>query len=213
MENNIDLRKQEITERSSSTYRASPAVDVNGLRLAWHTSRHTDLSELVLLEPKDYASNPDNKAGSKVYDRIKELARVLHGFELAADSNSHLLKCKGWYDDQAIAQFYFVYHLPPECVAVPSSLSSGNGIEFMSLFEAYNTSHPLAGDRVRLALALARTLLDIHKKNWLHKGLRSDHILFFPSRPGGKPNLKCPRVVGFDYARRDGPNEYSEKPM
>jgi hypothetical protein len=212
MATNLDLRKQEIEEiclDSSETSLAEQPEKPRQKRLAWHIDRLSRTKEVVLLDPKDYGNNPDDDTGSKVYERVKELARMLHEFEPAAsdESGPRTLKCKGWYEDQATAQFYFVYRLPAEC-EVPSG-----DTEFRSLSKLYKTSTPSIGARIRLARSLAMTLLRVHEQNWLHKGIRSDHVLFFPRKAGGRPSLDYPRLVGFDYARRDGLNEYSEKPL
>jgi len=212
MATNLDLRKQEIDEiclDSSESSLAEHHEKPRQKRLAWHMDRLSRTKEIVLLDPKDYGNNPEDDTGSKVYERVKELARMLHNLEPAAsdESGPRTLKCKGWYEDQATAQFYFVYHLPPEC-EVPSK-----DTEFRSLYKLYTTSKPSVGARIRLARSLAMTLLRVHEENWLHKGIRSDHVHFFPPKAGGRPNLDHPRLIGFDYARRDRPNEYSEKLM
>jgi len=200
MATDLDRRKREIIEIGDSS----------GLRLAWHRLQEPALRELVLVEPKDYGNNPDDDTGDIVYSRIKDLARFLHELEPALHGEANkprTLKCKGWYEDQATSQFCFVYHLPPECANHTEKL------DFVTLYQAYSISKPPVEMRIRLAQALAETILSIHQRGWVHKGIRSDHVLFFPPTPGARPSIDCPRLVGFDYARRDGPNEYSEKPM
>lgn len=195
-----DLRKREITEIGASS----------GLRLAWHRLPDSSSRELVLVEPKDYGNNPDDDTGGIVYSRIKDLARFLLDLEPALHGETNkpcTLKCKGWYEDQSTSQFCFVYHLPPECANHTEKL------DFITLYQAYSISKPPVETRIRLAQALAETVLSIHQGGWVHKGIRSDHVLFFPPTPGARLSLDCPRLVGFDYARRDRPNEYSEKPM
>ena len=208
---NLDLRKQEIQEAQLDPEMSSAeqTEKPRHTRLAWHTDRFSQAKEIVLLDPKDYGNNPDDDKGFKVYERVKELANFLHNIESAVSDGSGLrmLKCKGWYEDQATSQFYFVYHLPSEC-EVPSG-----DMGFRSLEKLYKTSTPSIGARIRLAQSLAVTLLGIHEKNWLHKSIRSDHVLFFPRKAGARPSLAHLRLVGFDFARRDGPKEYSEKPM
>ncbi|KAF2164246.1 hypothetical protein M409DRAFT_56933 [Zasmidium cellare ATCC 36951] len=52
--------------------------------------------------------------------------------------------------------------------------------------------------RVGIAQKLAKCLLHLHTVNWLHKGLRSNAILFFPK----DINSGCrPQLCGFDFAR------------
>lgn len=208
----LDFRKQEIEEIAHDSSEASLAEQVGKprqTRLAWHKDRLSQAKELVLLEPKDYGNNPDDQTGSKVYDRVKELARMLHSLDPSAsdESGPRTLKCKGWYEDQATAQFYFIYHLPPECEAPSADL------EVRTLYRWFKTSTPSVGTRLRLARSLAVTLWRVHAENWLHKGIRSDQVVFFPGRAGKTPGLDHPRLVGFDYARREGAREYSEKPM
>jgi hypothetical protein len=209
MANSLDLRKLEVMEISPNSSEGSQSEKPREKRLAWHTDRISRRREIVLLDPKDYGNNPDDDTGFRVYERVKQLAGTLHNLEPAAlaESGPHTLKCRGWYEDQATAQFYFVYQLPSEC-ELPSE-----DIEFRSLYKIYKTSTPSVGVRIRIALSLAMTLFSVHRENWLHKGIRSDHVLFFQRRAGGRPILEHPRLVGFDYARRDGPNEYSEKLM
>jgi len=197
----MDLRKVLVTELDDITLLpASKHSDLRHRRLA----RYND--EFVLLDPKDYGENPDDSSGDKVYDRVKALAKQLSSFpwRLTGEDGIWTLLCKGWYEDQSTSQFYFVFRLPPECE---------EPCQPKSLYQIYRTSKPSVGTRIRLARSLAITIRKIHESGWLHKGIRSDHVLFFPRRPGGRPDLDNPRLVGFDFARRDGPYEYSDKPM
>src|SRR5450432_3544371 len=150
MATKLDLRKQEIEEiclNSRETSLAEQPERPRQKRLAWHIDRRSRTKEVVLLDPKDYRNNPNDDTGSKVYECVKELDRMLHEFEPAAsdESGPRTLKCKNWYEDQATAQFYFVYHLPAEC-EVPSG-----DTEFRSLNKLYKTSTPSIGARIRLA--------------------------------------------------------------
>lgn len=75
---------------------------------------------------------------------------------------------------------------------------------------------PSLSSRVALMATLAESVERLHAVNWLHKGLRSANVLFFPSCPGdlGRhhdlvPNggaqmaldLHRPYLTGFDYSR------------
>lgn len=51
----------------------------------------------------------------------------------------------------------------------------------------------------------------LHSVNWLHKGLRSNNIIFFT--PEGKtPAYDEPIIAGFEYARPDRPEEETDRP-
>lgn len=206
----IDRRKLEIEEivnHALQSSRTSGDEIPRNRRLAWFKKPGSNQKSLVLLDPKDYGNNPDDPAGYKVYERVRELALELRGFHETADPIPNTLPCRGWYEDQATAQFYFILHLPPEC-EMPSI-----NTRIRTLHEMYKKSRPSVGARIKLSRSLAATILQVHRRGWMHKGIRSDNILFFSRTPSSWPDLGKPRLVGFDYARRDNPWEYSEKPM
>ena len=57
-----------------------------------------------------------------------------------------------------------------------------------------------AGDWYRIAQSVSRALLYMHLAGWLHKGIRSDNILFFAETDGSFYYDK-PFIVGFEYSR------------
>lgn len=61
---------------------------------------------------------------------------------------------------------------------------------------------PSLTQRVALAQSIAKSLLYLHSVNWLHKALRSEVILLFPSPSETSLHLHHPYLTGFDYARR-----------
>jgi len=214
MGSQVDRRKREVKEIESQTSQSSgeseqPVLSLRKRRLAWFRDPNlNDADILVLLDPKDYGNNPDDPAGYKTYDRVRELAQLLCEFPSdshAEGDNLYTLKCKGWYEDQTTEQFYFIYAIPPECLVSDASTKIRN------LLELYKRSRPAIGDRIKLARSLATTILQIHKNDWMHKAIRAENVVFFPKTPSAWPDLRIPRLVGFDYARREGPREYSEK--
>jgi serine/threonine protein kinase len=53
----------------------------------------------------------------------------------------------------------------------------------------------------------------LHSVNWLHKGFRSDSIIFFPDpEKTGQLDYAAPILSGFNYARPDLPSEFTERP-
>ena len=71
-----------------------------------------------------------------------------------------------------------------------------------SLMDAIRkTPKPSLITRVALAQKIAQCLLYLHAVNWLHKGLRSEEILFFPSSQE-ELDFVSPYVTGFEHSRR-----------
>ena len=58
-------------------------------------------------------------------------------------------------------------------------------------------------DRVSLAHKISTCVLYLHAVNWLHKGLRSDSVMFLSD----DSSLDTPYVTGFEYARPDRDGE------
>jgi hypothetical protein len=159
--------------------------------------------EIVLIDPKIYGENPDDPLGERVEERVVDLATALASLR----SDDYLtLQCKGFYE--AHQQFCFLYKLPSGCPPPTSSKLPA------SLLDLVSTSFkPSLTDRVRLAYRLALSVSNIHNEGWLHKGIRSENVLFFPTRVAEARNLNNPRLIGFDFARKEDPGEYSEKPV
>lgn len=65
---------------------------------------------------------------------------------------------------------------------------------------------PSLTQRVALAHKIAQCLLYLHAVNWLHKGLRSENILVFPSTDG-EYDFASPYLTGFNHSRRARFNE------
>ena len=158
----------------------------------------------VLIDPKTYGQDPEDEAGELVEPRVEELARKLSTGQF---DDALTLRCKGYFE--VPPQFCFVYHLPPHC-PIPDSPNPPQ-----SLFDHLtNNFRPSQTDRLRLAHRLAQVVGNIHEQGWLHKGIRSENILFFPKQRWEEArNWDNPRLVGFDFARKEGPHEYSEKPL
>ena len=65
---------------------------------------------------------------------------------------------------------------------------------------------PSLTQRIALAHKIAQCLLYLHAVNWLHKGLRSENILVFPSTDG-EYDYASPYLTGFSHSRRARFNE------
>lgn len=66
--------------------------------------------------------------------------------------------------------------------------------------------------RIKLATAIAECVERLHAVNWLHKGIRSQNILFFKNEKEGEVDITNPYLSGFDYSRPAANSEMTEKP-
>lgn len=195
-------------------------------KLKWHRPRTRRLAyyndELVLLDPKDYDEDEtdDINVSDLVYERVKTLAQVLNRY---GPTEFQSLRCKGWFEDVASEQFYFVYEIPFSSARLRLATSgggvavgSGTDLTFPdSLLDYISSSfRPSLSQRIELARVLAEALVRIHRLGWMHKGIRSENVIFLTSLDRGRMrSLAEPRLIGFDFARKEGVDEYSEKPM
>ena len=113
-------------------------------------------------------------------------------------------QCLGFFDDredtqdsQHDARFGLVFQKPEK---------SGSPVSLRHLI----SKGPKASltDRVSLAHKISTCTLYLHAVNWLHKGFRSDSVIFLPTGPSAnEPAIDQPYVTGFEYARPDRDGE------
>jgi len=65
------------------------------------------------------------------------------------------------------------------------------------------------GKRFAIAQLLARALMYLHLTNWLHKGIRSDNVIFFVDNMDSV-QLGSPYIIGFEHSRLDISGEQTE---
>ncbi len=176
-----------------------------------------DTSQKVWIEWKEYdyqkpgASSPP----PLIIDRVSKLASLLH--HTPKPEAFRVPHCLGYFDnarrsgeegidseeeDSVDTRIGFVFEKPHDGGVSPDTPP-------ISLFELLSSSaKPRVTERVKVAHAIANCLLYLHSVNWLHKGLRSQNIVFFPissSAESGKDKKKIdfskPYLSGFDFAR------------
>lgn len=112
-------------------------------------------------------------------------------------------------DSEGVPQYALVYH------AGQSSESKRTEIrDLRAMFTKMST--PSLGTRMALASALADSLFYLHAVSWLHKGIRSNNVVFImKSESAGRNDeeegvirgpansLSSPLLSGFDYSRPD----------
>lgn len=136
-------------------------------------------------------------------ERVYNIARLLRqGMKPDA---FRTLMCQGIFEDEVIdgtSQFGFVFSIPPH----------QNPRVFHSLRDLLENqaARPHLGQRFQLARSIAVSILTLHVSGWLHKGLRSHNILFFPSSDL-MIEFSEPYLCGFEYSRADAPHEVTEQ--
>lgn len=147
--------------------------------------------------------------------RVHQLAILLGNVQ---DPSFHSLNCVGLLpknkayqpNDETYVCYGLVFALiqpVPESLRFPPT-------SVQTLSNLYECSRkPSLNERLGIAIALAETVLQLHTSGWLHKGIRSNNVLFLnigdlkweSSRAAG------PYLAGYDYARPDHPDERTEE--
>ena len=158
---------------------------------------------------------------SIIASRVQKLALLLQPPNKPPEFNAP--QCLGYYfdagDDDSEGRYGFAYSKPAHA---PPSASPVSLLEIIqgSPRSPRSPSHPppSLSKRVALAHTVARSLMYFHSVNWIHKGLRSDNIIFFASRspshktPEDLDLAQPPLIAGFEYARPDFADEATEPP-
>ena len=178
-----------VRVRNEGVYKASEASE-NGVWIEWRDYRLVSSDD----DPNRVIPFPKNLV------RVKELAALLQS---ATQPEFCMPKCLGWFDDRDYGKQYgnasrfgLVFEKP------------AHGKTPITLSELINTHpKPSLTDRMKLTHIIARCLLHLHAVDWLHKGLRSDSIIFVPTN--STTDLTRPYVTGYEYARPDKDGETS----
>lgn len=164
----------------------------------------------VLVEHKSVG--PKMKA--KLKSRAENLAVLL---STPKDDSFLTLHCLGFFEDGDC--FVFVYAYPtgsPSSTGISHPTSKPQPVSLLDLL-CDPTIRPSVTARLNLALNISHTLLTFHTAGWLHKDIRSENILFFPSSSPSENTstaklMERPYLTGFAFARFDSPSEMSEQP-
>lgn len=130
----------------------------------------------VLVEWVPYDAEAKREEEALHLRRLDDLARMMH---CASDTHPdlHTVDCLGYTDDAERSRYGLVFRIPRQ--QQPSNVAT-----FSPLYDVIaspDLKTPELGARVRLAHTLAVALWSLHSLDWLHKGLCSHNILFFPS--------------------------------
>ncbi|KAK5086150.1 hypothetical protein LTR70_010385 [Exophiala xenobiotica] len=158
-------------------------------------------------------------------DRVNKVSKLLH--ELFHPS-FHSLRCIGYLEDNKLCRYGIVYEVPLPSVQIhtPARLYVARAaaardafpvtsVTLRSMLEA--TDCPSLNVRVKVAILLLETILQLHTSGWLHKAITSDNLITFAPRnlvsTSPLTSLETDSVIyltGYNYARSDDPAEMTE---
>ncbi|KAL8630538.1 hypothetical protein Q9189_003748 [Teloschistes chrysophthalmus] len=138
----------------------------------------------------------------KVMVMVEDLARLLSA---PKHPSFRSLRCRGLARYLEESKAAFIFELPePQEIQPPRPLRT-----------LFGSTSPSVTERLQLALRITESLRYFHTAGWLHKDLRSQNILLFPSAETPMSSmfpLARPTLAGFAYSRVESSPEVSERP-
>ncbi|KAF3930027.1 hypothetical protein ABW19_dt0201347 [Dactylella cylindrospora] len=138
----------------------------------------------------------DTEPPEYMNERISKMA-VLLGHEMNPPE-FRTPKCHGYILQEEHQRFGFVFENS-------SLVKDALPVSLHTLLADYEL--PSLTVRVEMALAVAQSIWYLHATNWVHKGLRSENIVFSDATA-----LTAPSLCGFEYSRPAKIGELTEKP-
>ena len=153
----------------------------------------------VLVEWKAF----EKRWADKLKPRIEALGILL---SKANDHSICSLPFLGFFQEYDQNRYALIFEIRPsidaELVARP--------IAIQTLHDRLSQTAPPIKERVDIALSLARAVRQLHTAGWLHKGIRSENLLFFDAGKEDHKSLQGPYLAYFVYARAVCLTEFSE---
>ena len=197
-------RQRQVEQEGSSVNLQPIRADAVVLKSSDSTrSEAVYFGKSVWIEWKAYV--PDNHFPPSwdrmIEDRVKQLAKLLGSPGKPKEFRAP--QCLGYIEEKSEEKrsFGFVYEKPGDVAPTTKPVS---------LLELIKTTKmPSLTKRRALAQAISQSLMYLHSVNWLHKGIRSNNVVFF-GQPGNEVTLAEPVLSGFEYARPDLTGEMTE---
>ena len=188
----IDLEEIELESTGLNTGPLVGRYQEHNIWLEWREQVEEDL--------------PSPHIQKTIAERVRQLAALLSNKQKPAIFRSPV--CLGYLCDKTdeVPRYAFVYKVDIH----PQSRFIG----LRTLREAFGV-HPMPplGSRIGLAIALVESLYYLHAVSWLHKGVRSDNVIFVRQRSTQNMENRgehddgvdtgSPILSGFDYSRPD----------
>ncbi|PHH93307.1 hypothetical protein CDD83_8006 [Cordyceps sp. RAO-2017] len=169
--------------------------------------READPKAVYLFERKDFDRNISHADKAKLMARIQRLVLLLSKPKTPAFRTP---AAEGCISDPSRSCWWMVFRLPvlPSPVVTAPQLSSPEPVSLLSLLQPKARFRPPLEERYALASRLCTTLIELYSSSWLHKGIRSDNVLFAvqptPPTPAQTSTILQSMVLcGFDYSRQE----------
>jgi len=220
---NTEKRNTKIERSRIRLERQLLMEDAEPIRCEAIYKRPDGVEQKVWIEWKEQDwQMPGNSSLSPVIEsRVQKLIALLH--HTPKPQAFRVPHCLGYFDDALNStdipkpnytneddlspRIGFVFEKPEDENIDPDMPP----ISLLELLRGEYGLKPRINDRIRLAHAVASCLLYLHSVNWLHKGLRSQNIVFFRTKEG-KIDIGNPYLSGFEFARPARPEEQTEVP-
>lgn len=155
----------------------------------------------VLIEKKHYDEDISSEDKAILLFRLHRLVSLLN-----STSNDHapLLYCLGYWSEPESNCWCLAYLFPVQSIPhPPTMLSAPISTQPLSLlhFLESKTCRPPLESRLVLASTIAGIFSQLYGSKWLHKGVRSENILF-PFSAFGTSDISTPLIAGFEYSRQ-----------
>lgn len=201
----LDKRPDEEKTKLSSSQRNAGTVCILKKKRLRRSTNETPTG----IELASYASNSviaewkasQSDYGDGIIEQIQQLAVFLGSTE---SQTLHTPPCRGFLKDDKHGLFALIYNIPD---------ANSKQTELWSLRRLLSSSsRPSLTRRIAISLVLAETILQLHTAGWLHKGLRSDNVVFITSSSEGVDDVvaESPFVLGYENARPDCPDALTQ---
>ena len=130
---------------------------------------------------------------------------------IAKDSEFHTPTCQKLVEDTSHPagegrKLGFIF-TPPANQTMPDT----GPRSLLELFAEFESCPPLLNERFQLAYNLALAMSLMHASRWIHKGFRSENILFC-NAADGSTDITRPIVTGFEYSRPESQRSVGDRP-
>lgn len=162
----------------------------------------SDASVPVLIEWLEYDLQWVGDVGQELFARVEELASMLRHKEKPSGFLS--LNCRGYYHNVQRHSFGLIFELPVSSSPYAKPYRPTTLRDMICKLRDIET-RPFLGQIFELSHALAYSILQFHKANWLHENFSSFNVCFFPSHiEDAAKSITEPRLIGFNHSRQDG---------
>jgi hypothetical protein len=178
----------------------------------------TNQERQIWIEWKPYQSkyHSTKKREEPLKENVTRVSELVALLQMNKPAEFCVPTCLGYFDDrddeldsEHPERFGLIFEKPKQALKEAAPVS---------LLEAISHQDcPSLTDRVALAHKISTSILYLHAVRWLHKGICSDCIIFFPASPGTGIDISYgePYLSGFEYSRpdRDGVTTATQRPL